>query len=253
MTNINKLNLPDYETWKNDYLKSQRFTDLLKEIHSFENYELSGKGFFHPRVSSILDMNRIKVNSFIIQTDFTWTSYWFEYILSTVNSDELVLDIGCGENMFKKIYPEYNILGCNPVKHEHFGCDFLYQFTANDSEENKSLRDLYSNVGGMVAFNSAHFTSIDGVAKNCRTMVEALRPGGYVALSINSGVVLNNVMLDTGLLFRYTKKRKSYYANDLLDALTKCNEFDIVYFDTRFDTYEVFSNTGDIHIVLQKT
>ena len=90
------------------------------------------------------------------------------------------------------------------------------------------------------------FPTPSGVAENCKTMVEALRPAGYVALSINCRMIYVHS-------FKYSEKRKSYYVNELLDALIKCEEFNIVYFSTRFDTFEIPVNTGDIHIVIQKS
>ena len=181
--------------------------DFLKEVHAFEDFKPRPR--LHPRVKALLECKKIgrEAFSYIDETDFTWTSYWFEYILSTVNSDELVLDIGCGENIFKKIYPEYNILGSNPIGDESFGCDFRYQF--DNKSHNSSLSDLYSNVGGIVSFNSTHFAPVSGVAENCKTLVEALKPGGQLVLSISSHVVFNNKLMNSFKMGNFSEERKT--------------------------------------------
>ena len=101
--------------------------------------------------------------------------YYLNYLTS--QSPKSVIDVGCGDNLFKDIIP--NLYGVDPNGTQ---CD------ENDSfdTEGEFSRKHYQKFDAAMSINALHFTSLVNFSSQIELFANIIKPGGRGFVGINS-------------------------------------------------------------------
>jgi hypothetical protein len=112
----------------------------------------------------------------------------YYYIMPLINSNpQVVVDLGCGLNIFKKIWPD--IIGID--------ADVTSNYDIHDYFDQGFAQGHRQYCDALISINTIHFSSIDTIAQRLTWCAEMLRTGGNAFVSFN---------LETWLM--YTKESK---------------------------------------------
>ena len=107
--------------------------------------------------------------------------YYLDFLLE--KNPEVIVDIGCGANLFKRIIP--CIHGIDPTPDN----PYANEFGIFDSEFSQAHKDQYESV---VAINSLHYVSLVDFEKRILEFINIVKPGGRGFVTFNSARILED-------------------------------------------------------------
>lgn len=105
---------------------------------------------------------------------FISTLYYLEFLLE--KNPKVIVDIGCGENLFKKLIP--NIHGIDPTPDNHLADEFDFF----DADFSQGHTDAYESVFSICAL---HFISLVDFEKRILEFYNIVAPGGRGFITFN--------------------------------------------------------------------
>lgn len=121
--------------------------------------------------------------------------YYIKYLLDT--DPKNIIDIGCGDNGFKKSFPNL-IIGLDSL--EMGDClgrvDIVEKFNQAFANKNKQLYD------GVISVNAIHFSPIYSITQRLNWIAQLLTPGSRAFVSFN---------LETWLMYTNKKEIESIF------------------------------------------
>ena len=105
--------------------------------------------------------------------------YYLDFLLK--KNPQVVVDIGCGANIFKRIIP--CIHGIDPTPDN----PYADEFGTFDSEFSQAHKDEYESV---FAINSVHFVSLVDFEKRLLEFINIVKPGGRGFVTFNAARML---------------------------------------------------------------
>ena len=218
----NEINAPEFQTWKEIFVGSKKYLQLFDLFYDSHNTTLSGELQINPRDKQFRKKD-IGKN--------LYTIFWYEWILNQINCDDLVLDIGCGNHLFKPLYP--TLIGADKGK---WSCDIQAH-----------LRDLDEYKGKLKSafcFNSIHFTDDQGFKSNLEYLSGLLQPNCLAVVTVN------HLMIDERREKSIDLKIDS--VNRIYDTISQSDKYDLVYFESMIEYTNVKGTlVGDIHMVIR--
>lgn len=229
VNNFNKL--PNKKNWINNFIKSEKFKQISQEVDKldtkkrifFDNQEVIKK-YRHeltPREKDLLE-KKIDIQPF----------YILDFISS--NSNEIIYDIGCGGNFFKKFY---NIVGIDP---NNKNCDIKGSF---DSNFCKNYKEKFYNT---FTINAIHFCSITKIEKNIYDYIDLVKENGFVYIAINSARIIERSSQKE--LDNLKMSVKEYF-----DQIIEILPYEIYFYENIIDICSDEWLNGNIKILLKKT
>tara|TARA_B100000963_G_scaffold342557_1_gene343544 strand:- start:3518 stop:4180 length:663 start_codon:yes stop_codon:yes gene_type:complete len=214
----NKVNIPKFETWKEIFVRSEKYSQLSDICYDDRVYTINPRDRHFRKT----DINKN-----------LHTIFWYEWIINQINCDDLVLDIGCGNNLFKPLYSTYNIIGTDKGD---FSCDIQAH-----------LRDLDEYKGKLKSafcFNSIHFADDQGFKSNLEYLSNLLQPNCFAVVTVN------NLQINRRREKSIDLKIDS--VNRIYDTIWLSNEYDLVYFESLIEYTNIRAGlVGDIHLVIR--
>ena len=241
MIYLNEINVPTFEFWKQGFVNSNRhaeFIDLCnKWAVRFKNISrLNPNAKSNLRDRFILNVDGLHGSVGVgdnMHSHNLYTIFWYDWILNHVNYDDLVLDIGCGNHMFKPFYHKHNIIGADKG---NFKCDIQAH-----------LRDLDEYKGKLktaFCFNSIHHTEDEGLHSNLEYLSSLLQPFCLAVVTVNNNQI--NI------------RRKNYEeliknsVDRIYNTISKSETYDLVYFESKTEYCRVKPEiVGDVHLVIR--
>jgi SAM-dependent methyltransferase len=159
------------------------------------------------------DMNITPRQYALSSVFFVSSLYYLEFLLK--KNPKVIVDIGCGANLFKKLIP--NIYGIDPMLNNHLADEFDF-FDANFSQEHT---DVYESV---FSINALHFISLIDFERRILEFYNIVAPGGRGFITFNVMRMLELTDLsDRQLLFSSnlpTPDQLTQYVNAILNNLS---------------------------------
>jgi len=144
---------------------------------------------------------------------FVSTMYYLEFLLE--KNPKVIVDIGCGENLFKKLIP--NIYGIDPTPYNSYADEFDFF----DSDFSKGHTDAYESVFSICAL---HFISLVDFEKRILEFYNIVKSGGRGFISFNAmRMVERTSAQDLQTLFSSdlpTPEHLTQYVNTILNNLS---------------------------------
>ncbi len=173
MEDVNKL--PDKLEWIDNFLQSKKYSDAQAEITKirlnhcvfFDNESFTYSfNNVTPRHADLM-FGKLHIQPF----------YILDYISSQNN--DIIYDIGCGYNFFKKFY---NIVGIDPNSNN---ADIIDKF---DDAFIKKYKGQFTNA---ISINAIHFCDVSKIIKRLQEFYSLIKIGGYGYVAINLQRVLD--------------------------------------------------------------
>jgi len=168
---IKQLNPICAKTWHREFSQTEHYAQacgMYKHVISSYREMSLIKAAWH---DSVYDTSRAVLEQH--QVFDIVPHYYIKYLLEI--SPNTILDIGCGENIFKKIYP--NIVGMDSDSKaksdlfDHFDQDFV---------------NGHVNVfDAVITINTVHFTAVTDIQQQLKWIHQILKPGGRAFVSTN--------------------------------------------------------------------
>jgi len=118
---------------------------------------------------------------------FFKTLKFVDDFIKSIPTDECILDMGCGLNLFKIHYPEWNIYGIDKtLEADQWG--YLEEVDLNSLDYKHAM-----------AINSIHFEEKDKILDRINKIYNGLPLGGYFMFTLNA-IVIN---MNPGLAFDF--------------------------------------------------
>ena len=223
----NTINVPEFETWKKNFVCSKRYSQVYDLFHTNLNKEQNRR----KNECSINPRDRRFGKKDI--NDNLYTIFWYEWILNQLNFDDLVFDIGCGNNLFKPLYLNHNLVGIDKGK---FLCDIQAHLKDLDEYKGK-LRSAF-------CFNSIHFANDEGFKSNLDYLSGLLQPKCLAVVTVNNHRL--NSHRDKSIELKVDS------VNRLYDTIWLSEMYDLVYFESLMEYTNVKNDlVGDIHLVIR--
>ena len=105
---------------------------------------------------------------------FVSSLYYLEFLLE--KNPKVIVDIGCGENLFKKLIP--NIHGIDPTPNNQLADEFDFF----DAEFSQGHADTYESA---FSINALHFISLKDFEKRILEFYNIIAPGGRGFIAFN--------------------------------------------------------------------
>jgi hypothetical protein len=241
---INKIILPDRKQWKEDFLKSEVF-DKLKQISialrvatpfqiidwDLEESERNFKKHIYGYTSREMYMHqgRLTLSSL----------YMIDYLIK--NTKEYpIIDIGCGMNLFKSVYP---IIGLDNDPRADIQGIFNEKF-------------MEANMGkfsAAIAINSLHFIHLNQIQYRIKQFSHIIQPNGLGYITLNTQRLIDRTnevdpefiiskKLDSKLNLRKYVFAKVYYL---------CDTLELLYYEDNIDEVDDYMD-GNIKIIFRK-
>ena len=244
---INKIILPDRKQWKEDFLKSEVF-DKIKQIsialrvetpfqiidwvvdESERNFKkhLTASGYT-PR-EDYMHKGRITLSSF----------YMIDYLVK--NTKEYpIIDIGCGMNLFKSVYP---IIGLDDDPRADIQGLFDKKFMADNKEK----------FSAAIAINSLHFIQLNQIKHRIQQFSHIIQPNGLGYITLNTQRLIEKTnhadpefiiskKLDCTLNLRE-------YVFEKVSSI--CDTLELLYYEDNVDDIDDDYMDGNIKIIFRK-
>jgi hypothetical protein len=113
---------------------------------------------------------------------FVSSLYYLEFLLE--KNPKVIVDIGCGANLFKKLIP--NIHGIDPTPNNHLADEFDFF----DAEFSQGHTDAYESV---FSINALHFISLIEFEKRILEFYNVVKPGGRGFITFNAMRMVENL------------------------------------------------------------
>ena len=224
MLYLSKIDLPNYKVWEENFISTEKYT-RFRSVCSQWVCQLKLKQPITIRERTLLkeDYDRNLP-----------TIFWYEWILNQVDSDDLVLDIGCGNHIFKSLYPDRNLIGADK---ENTNSDIKAYLTDLDKYNGKAK--------SVFCFNSIHFTDDQGFKLNLEYLSGLLQPNCFGVITIN------NYHIDRHRANSIDLKKDS--VDNIFNIISISDAYELVYFESKIEYTNVSPGlTGDIHMVIRK-
>ena len=220
----NEINAPEFQTWKKNFVESKKYLQLLDLCYDLDNLTSSEQLELNPR-NRYFQKKNIDMN--------LYTVFWYEWILNQINCDDLVLDIGCGNQLFKPLYSSYNLIGADKG---NFSCDIQAH-----------LRDLDEYKGKLKSafcFNSIHFADDQGFKSNLEYLSSLLQPNCLAVVTANNRQI--NKCREKSIDLKIDSVNRVY------DTILQSDKYNLVYFESKIEYTDVKSGlVGNIHLVIR--
>jgi len=235
----NEINVPEFQTWKEIFVKSKKYLQLSDLFYDSDNtYGL--KSWHSGTTDTGLALaEQLQINprdKHFQKKDIgknLYTVFWYEWILNQINCDDLVFDIGCGNHLFKPLYSSYNLIGTDKAK-------FSYDIQGY-------LRDLDEYKGKLKSafcFNSIHFGDDQDFKSNLEYLSGLLQPNCLAVVTVN------HLMINRCREKSIDNKIDS--VNRIYDTTSQSDKYDLVYFESMIEYPHVKGGlVGDIHMVIR--
>ena len=144
---------------------------------------------------------------------FVSSLYYLEFLLE--KNPKVIVDIGCGENLFKKLIP--NIHGIDPTPNNHLADEFDFF----DAEFSQGHTDTYESA---FSINALHFISLKDFEKRILEFYNIVAPGGRGFITFNvTRMVERTSAQDLQTLFSSnspTRDQLTQYVEPILNNLS---------------------------------
>lgn len=181
---VQQLNPIDADAWRLEFFQSPQF-EAAKDIydHFIVSYQEMSiiKAAWH---DTVYDAPRLVCEQHRVFDILP--HYYIKWLIDI--APKKIVDIGCGLNVFKKIYP--NIVGIDADPKSN--CDIFDYLDAD------FVAGHLENFDAVISMNTIHFSSIDTVKERLLWIKKMLAPGGRAFVSTN---------IETWLM--HTEKQKS--------------------------------------------
>ena len=161
----------------------------------------------------IIDSNLTPRHRAMFSVFYAASLYYLEFLLE--KTPKVIVDIGCGANLFKKLIP--NIHGIDPTPNNHLADEFDFF----DSDFSKGHTDAYESV---FSINAVHFVSLIEFEKRILEFYNVVKPGGRGFITFNAmRMVENTSAQDLQTLFSSnspTPEQLTQYVKTVLNNLT---------------------------------
>jgi len=114
--------------------------------------------------------------------------YYLNYLLDA--KPNVIYDIGCGHNWFKKYIPNIIGIGNEPIGNPFYHGDVHGTFDDRFIESNRE------NFESVFSIDALHFVSLTKVNDRIRGIIDILKPGGRAYVSLNLARVIENTSAD---------------------------------------------------------
>ena len=236
--------LPNKEQWMKDFQQSAKFNAIVAEVeqmHSKHNNIIVEFDERNDRIIDELDTPRYRtLKSRIIHLQ---PFYILDYISSM--SEDVIYDIGCGYNFFKKFY---NIIGIDPYdKHADI----------NEGFDEKFAIKYQSSFANTFSINAIHFCNLLNLEKQIIGYFNLVKPGGYSYLAINMARVFDHTFAEylgarAKILEKFYPHGAKIGINQMFEKLLDNNEYDVILYENLFeDISDAFLN-GHIRILIKR-
>lgn len=170
--------------------------------------------------------------------------YYIDLLYS--NSPKKVIDIGCGECMWKNWFP--NIIGFDVTTSSFSQADFV------DFFDEDFVKNHYESFDAGLALNSIHFVSWEKINEQLNLAMQLLKPTGRLLFTINFAQLDNNSDSKSGIV-NCSLEEKFNYIFDIVSNLkyTKIVVDSPVHRGVPYDkAKQVEYINGTIRIILEK-
>ena len=144
---------------------------------------------------------------------FISSLYYLEFLLE--KNPKIIVDIGCGSNLFKKLIP--NVHGIDPTPNNHLADEFdLF-----DAEFSQGHTDTYESA---FSINALHFISLKDFEQRILEFYNIVAPGGRGFITFNVMRMLELTDLSDRQLLFFSNSPTPYqltqYVNTILNNLS---------------------------------
>jgi hypothetical protein len=223
-----KINFPEKIEWEINFIKSEKFKLFKNRLFELSLERLGIINNPTPRERKIYSGD---ISSCL------HICYVIEYLMS-INSSEIV-DIGCGMNMFKELYP---IIGVDPTDP---------RADINAIFDRKFVKIYREKFNSAIAINSLHFIPIWQIKKRLKQFSNIIKKNGLGYLTINSHMLIrhtdNKFLSDNKL---YENCNLSKYLFEQIFELD--NILEILYYEDNINNCLEPGLNGDIKILFMK-
>lgn len=251
MEDVNKL--PDKLEWIDNFLQSKKYSDAQAEITKIR---LNNCVFFDNE-SFTYSFNNVTIR----HEDLMFGKLDIQpfYILDYISNqnNDIIYDIGCGYNFFKKFY---NIVGIDP---NDKAADIKDTFNKEFAEK---YRGKFENA---ITINAIHFCNIAQFPLHVDAFINLVKPNGYVYIAINVIRLLEKTDIDFTLDLVRKKPITDQklipilesYRNNLIDFKNLSTYFHnivskledhVVYYEDMLEQNPNESLNGNIRILIKR-
>ena len=230
----NKIDVLEFDLWKKNFLQTKKYAEFIEVCKNWKT-----------QFKLLKETEGIKSN--FRDVTFCYENYdanlylifWYDYILNRLNYDDLVLDIGCGNHIFKSLYPNHNIIGVDKGNYA-----WLYYPSNNIQAHLRDLDKYKGKLSSAFCFNSIHFTNDKGFKSNLEYLSELLQKNSFAVIFVNNRVINYNR--------REHIKNKTDCVNQIYDTISNSNFYDLMYFKSNIKC-EYFGGmvVRNIHLVIK--
>jgi|LakMenE18May11ns_1017448.scaffolds.fasta_scaffold9673822_2 hypothetical protein len=168
---------------------------------------------FSSTITHVHDINMTPRQYALSSVFFVSSLYYLEFLLK--KNPKVIVDIGCGANLFKKLIP--NIYGIDPTPNNRLADEFDFF----DADFSQGHTDAYESVFSICAL---HFISLVDFEKRILEFYNIVAPGGRGFLTFNAmRMVECTSAQDLQILFSSnspTPEQLTQYVKTVLNNLT---------------------------------
>ena len=176
----------DQDQYRLEFFNNNIYTEAIKRDKWLSNVTLqfdawfSFKTLFRPKMDN--DFNTPRLINLHLNSSFSIAAlYYLDFLLE--KNPQVVVDIGCGANIFKRLIP--CIHGIDPTPNNPYADEFgLF-----DKEFSQAHKDQYESVFSIC---SLHFTSLSNFGKKLLEFINIIKPGGRGFITFNLARMLEH-------------------------------------------------------------
>ena len=248
---VNKIILPDRKQWKEDFLKSEMF-DKIKQISIALRVETPLQ-----IIDWVLDESERNLTTYrdtrrdthdytpreyhMYKGRITLSSFYMIDYLVKNTKEYPIIDIGCGMNLFKSVYP---IIGLDDDPR----ADIQGRF------DKKFMEDHKEKFSAAIAINSLHFIPLNQIKDRIQQFSHIIRPNGlgYMTLNIQRLIEKTN-QVDPEFII--SKKLDCIlnlreYVFEKVSSI--CDTLELLYYEDNVDEIDDDYMDGNIKIIFRK-
>lgn len=169
-------------------------------------------------------------------TKFSVVPFYYINMLTQRNPNDLVYDVGCGWNIFKRYIPNLVGIGAEPEQSEWYCADI------HDFVDDEYIQNHQGHFASMFSINALHFVPLSDIRKRVIDLQSMLKPGGTAWHAFNLARMWER---DNVRWARSSKIDMENFVRQELDNLP----FPVLAFDLNFDQADSIMD-GNIRIVV---
>ncbi len=193
----------------NPYDKSSKFTNFLDLDEKISKYY----DIIHDHGSEINSLYKLISPRYIyesgLKVSFRDIFYYIDLLYN--NDPKTIIDVGCGECIFKNWFP--NIIGFDPEPSKFSSADFVDYF---DEDFVKGHKNLYN---GAMAINSIHFVPWTQLKDQIELAMELVKKNSRFLFTFNFGILDDWSGPDCRIAKGSMDDKFEYFSN-MLDSMT---------------------------------